>query len=160
MPGGGSFDEGRLTDTGWNPHVEASAKGDTFVVRVDLPGVERGDATVEIDDDALVVAGERRREDRQEHEGYFTTELEYGSFARRIPLPQGVDSEAAHATFRNGVLVIEMPLKPEARRGRRVEIREGGGTEEAGTQTTTSTGSTSGGAAPTGGAGGGSPTGG
>jgi HSP20 family protein len=126
-PQGGYYGAGER-ETGWEPHIEACARGGKFLVRADLPGLERNDVNVEIEDDELVISGERRREDEQEREGYWTSEFEYGRFMRRLPLPEGVDPEAASATFRNGVLHVEMPLREQRQqRGRRIEIREGGG---------------------------------
>jgi HSP20 family protein len=133
-PARGGFG-GRERGGGWQPHVEACVRGGNFVVRVDLPGLERNEVDVQIEDDVLVVTGERRREEAQEEGEYWATELEYGRFERHIPLPEGADREAARATFRNGVLMIEVPTKSPERRGRRIEIRDGGGAEAAGQET-------------------------
>jgi len=124
----GGYYGGRQHETGWQPHVEACARGGKFLVRAELPGLERNDVSVEIDGDDLVISGERRREEEQEREGYWTSEFEYGHFMRRLPLPEGVEPDAANATFRNGVLHIEMPLREEKQqRGRRIEVRDDGG---------------------------------
>jgi HSP20 family protein len=109
----------------WAPRVEAFQKGDRFIVRAELPGLKKDDVQVDMTDDALTIRGERREEHEEEREGYYHSERDYGQFYRTIPLPEGVISESAQATFNNGVLEISMQAPPaEASRGRRLEITE------------------------------------
>ena len=107
----------------WMPAVEAFQRGSEFVVRVEAPGMRRQDLTVELAEDSLTISGERRREQRDERDGTFWTERQYGSFSRTIPLPPGTIGDSAKASFHDGVLeiVMQAPSK-EARRGRRVDI--------------------------------------
>jgi len=110
----------------WTPQVEAIQNGDRFVVRADLPGLSKDDVQVDLHEDALTIRGERRTEQKEERDGYYHSEREYGQFYRRIPLPEGTIAESAQATFRNGVLEITMQAPPaEAARGRRLEIADG-----------------------------------
>ena len=68
---------------------------------------------------------ERREEHEEEREGYYHSEREYGQFHRTIPLPEGVISESAKASFRNGVLEITIQAAPAETRGARtVEIQD------------------------------------
>ena len=109
----------------WAPRVEAFQKGDRFIVRADLPGLKKDDVQVELTEDALTIHGERREEHEEQRQGYYHSERDYGQFYRTIPLPEGVITESAQASFRNGVLEISMQAAPaEAARGRRVEIKE------------------------------------
>ncbi len=109
----------------WTPRVEAFQQGDRFVVRADLPGMKKEDVQVELTDEALTIRGERHDEHEEQREGYFHSEREYGQFYRAIPLPAGVISESAQASFRNGVLEVSMQAAPsEANRGRKLEIKE------------------------------------
>jgi HSP20 family protein len=109
----------------WNPRVEAFQEGDRFVVRAELPGLKKDDVQVELTNEALTITGERREERKEEREGFYQSEREYGQFYRMIPLPEGVIGESADAKFRDGVLEITMQAAPaEANRGRRVEIKE------------------------------------
>lgn len=115
----------------WYPRVEAVQQGDRFVVRADLPGLKKENVDVELTDDAVTIRGERRIEKQSEGEGYWRSEREYGHFERTIPLPEGVISESAQATFRDGVLEITMQAPPaEANRGRRLEISDASGGEQ------------------------------
>jgi HSP20 family protein len=110
----------------WVPRVEVFQKGDSFIVRADLPGLKKEDLEVDLTDDAVTIRGERRDEHQEQREGYWRSEREYGQFHRTIPLPEGVIAESAKATFRDGVLEISMQAAPaEANRGRRLEIKDG-----------------------------------
>ncbi|MFO7266029.1 MAG: Hsp20/alpha crystallin family protein [Bacillota bacterium] len=106
------------------PAVEVAEEGNDVVVRVELPGVNPDDADVWLTDDRLTVRAERRQETRIEHQGYFHTERQYGSFQRVIPLPTEVDPDKAEARFVNGVLEVRAPKRnPREGYGRRLEIR-------------------------------------
>jgi HSP20 family protein len=107
----------------WSPRVEAFQHGDRFIVRAELPGVRKEDLQLEITDDAVTIHGERHEEHEESREGYYHSEREYGQFYRTIPLPEGVISDSAQATFRDGVLEITMQAAPS--RGRKLEIKEG-----------------------------------
>jgi HSP20 family protein len=111
----------------WSPAIEAFQRGSEFVIRADVPGMNRQDVQVEVGDDAVTIHGERREDRREEREGAFWTERSYGSFSRVIPLPAGAITDSAKATFTNGVLEIVMQAPPtETRRGRRIDISGSG----------------------------------
>ena len=108
----------------WSPQVELFQRDDRLVVRADLPGLKRDDVQVEVMDDAVTIKGERHQEHQERREGYFHTERSYGSFCRRIPLPEGVEADKADASFRDGVLEITMPAPHrEATQARRLEVK-------------------------------------
>ena len=97
---------------------------DKVVVRLEAPGLEKEDFDLEIRSDVLIVRGEKRY-DRETTEGrYRVRQCAYGSFHRAIPLPVPLEADKAAATYRNGVLRIELP-KAERARARRIEIRSG-----------------------------------
>jgi HSP20 family protein len=85
---------------------------DKFCVRVDLPGLMKEDVKVEVTHDELTIEGERKLEKSEKKEGFYRSERSYGSFLRSIPIPEYVKAENATATFKNGVLEIEMPTLP------------------------------------------------
>jgi HSP20 family protein len=88
--------------------VELFERGNNIVVRAELPGLNKDDVDVEVDDDALIIRGERHNDVEEEQEGYYRTERSYGSFYRAIPLPEGVDPNACNATFKDGVLEVTL----------------------------------------------------
>jgi len=121
---GGSFATG--TTGVWSPRIEAFQKEDKFVVRAELPGLRKEDVEVDMTDQAITIRGQRKHEHEEKRDGFFHSERSYGSFYRSIPLPEGVISDTAKATFRDGVLEITLQAPPEeVTRGRRVEITDG-----------------------------------
>lgn len=111
------------------PHVDINEREGKLVIDADLPGVRAEDFRVEIEDQALVLEGERRIQQDETRGGVRRFERTHGTFRRVIPLPQGANVEAAEARFENGVLEITIPLLQQART-RRLEIQSGssGGT--------------------------------
>ena len=115
-------DDAYLPTQGW-----ALLGGDVFEdenslrVRLEVPGMEKADMDIEVLDDALVVKGEKRFE-RQETEGRWRVmQCAYGSFRRVVPLPVAVKAEEAKASYKNGVLRVELP-KAEASKRRVITI--------------------------------------
>ena len=111
-----------LTTGAWAPQVEVLERDNQLVIRADLPGMTKDDINVDIDDNSLVLRGERKTEREENEEGYYRSERSYGSFYRRIPLPTGVNAEDAKANFHNGVLEITMPAPEKSERKRTLEI--------------------------------------
>jgi len=109
----------------WAPPIEVLERDHQLVVRAELPGLSKDDVKVEVMDDMLTIAGERRDEHEENRQGYRHSERRYGRFFRRLPLPEGVKAEDIRATFQNGVLEITMPAPQPEPRGRRIEVQEG-----------------------------------
>jgi HSP20 family protein len=112
------------SDAAWRPPVDVWAEGDTYHVRVDLPGVGPGDITVEIEDGVLHLRGERRASGSVPHGDFLRAERPYGRFAVSMALPSSVDSQAIEARQRDGVVEIVLRSKREERASRvRVALR-------------------------------------
>lgn len=94
----------------WLPAIEVFERGNRMFIRAELPGLTKDDVKVEIGDDLLTIQGERKQEKHEKQEGSIRSERCYGTFFRQLSLPEGVDADAAKATFRNGMLEIEMPV--------------------------------------------------
>lgn len=109
----------------WTPRIETFQKDDKFIVRAELPGLNKDDVEVNITEDVLTIQGHRQQEQEEQQEGFYHSERSYGSFYRAIPLPEDVIPDSAEASFRNGVLEIRLQAPPnEVRRGRKLEIKE------------------------------------
>ena len=115
----------RLPSLGW-----AMIGGDVFeddqrvVVRLEAPGMEKTDFDLQVVGDTLVVRGEKRFE-RESTEGRWrVVQCAYGSFHRSVPLPAAVKPDQARATYRNGVLKVELP-KLQPARPKALQIRVG-----------------------------------
>ena len=112
----------RMAD--WSPQVEVTERDGQLIVRADLPGLSKDDVQVELTDDAILIRGQRKQEREEKREGYYRSERSYGSFYRLIPLPKGVKTENATATFRDGVLEITMPAPQGEALGRQLQIQD------------------------------------
>lgn len=102
---------GAIPESGtWWPAVECKRTNGTFVVKAEVPGLGKDDVKVEVVENTLVLAGERKLETRSEEDGYFRTERHYGSFHRTIPLPEGANTGEIQARLANGVLEVAIPV--------------------------------------------------
>jgi HSP20 family protein len=110
--------------TGFRPPVDVyfSEEPPMITVVVELAGVDPGEVEVAVADNTLVLRGKRRRGPR-DGRVYRHMEIDYGSFERRIPLPEAVDSEAAQADYEHGMLSIRMPLIVKQPGPVRVEVK-------------------------------------
>jgi HSP20 family protein len=105
-----------LCSVGWGVlAAEVFEDDDTVNVRFEAPGMEKGDFSIHVQDNYLVVRGEKQTGRERKEGRYYVTECAYGAFERAIPLPEEVDSSKAHAKYRKGVLTIELPKKPSRR---------------------------------------------
>jgi HSP20 family protein len=107
---------------GWTPQIEMHERDGKLVVSADLPGLNKDDIKVELNDNLLTIEGERKDERKDEPGGW--SERSYGRFFRSVTLPEGLRTENANATFKNGVLEITFDAPPQSQpRGRRIEVK-------------------------------------
>ena len=95
------------------PRLNISESEKELKIEAELPGLDEKDVKVELDEDALVLTGEKKAENESKDDQWYRAERSYGSFHRVIPLPAEVDGEKAKAKFKNGVLTITLPKQPE-----------------------------------------------
>jgi HSP20 family protein len=126
---------------GFSPRVDMFKRDGKLVVRADLPGLESSDVTVEIDNNTIVIEGERKYEHEDDKSGVYRVERGYGRFFREISLPEGANPDTATATFKNGVLEISMEA-PETEQRRRIEIKSEGQASQSESTKTPSEGAT------------------
>jgi len=92
-----------------------------LIVRIELPGMEKTDFRITLDDATLYLRGEKRFERSRNDSTYHVMERAYGMFERAIPLPRYVDSDRAEASYRNGVLTVTLP-KLEGKTGHTIPV--------------------------------------
>jgi len=80
---------------------------------------------VEVTDDALIIEGERKREHKEEQEGYHRYERSFGRFYRSIPLPEGAKPDQAKAELNDGVLKISVPAPEVKKKVRQIAVEQG-----------------------------------
>ena len=105
----------------WNPAVDLYEKDDHFVIKAELPGVDKNDIKVDLKDRVLTLSGERAYDNEVKEENYYRKERSYGKFQRVFTLPADVDSDKITAEFKAGVLRVEVP-KPEEKKAKQVTI--------------------------------------
>jgi len=99
----------------WAPAVDIHETEDSFVVKADLPGMNKDDIQVDLKDSTLTLKGEKRFEDKVSKDNYIRIERAYGTFTRSFTLPQNVDADKIKAKYKDGVLEIILPKKEEAK---------------------------------------------
>lgn len=123
MAGGASMSPGAEGMLGgeWMPAIDLCERGNDLVMRAELPGCERSDIDIRIDDGMLVVEGERHMDHEEAHSGHYHSERRYGRFQRAITLPSDIDEDGVKANFTNGILEVVMP-RSGSKKGRSIEI--------------------------------------
>jgi HSP20 family protein len=121
---------GRATQS-WIPTADVWEAEDELVYAFDLPGIPEENISVELDDGALTITGERERAGEVEDGRYYRFERRFGTFTRTIGLPQGVTEESVKASYANGVLEVHV-AKPQQPKPRKIQVGVG---ESAGQKT-------------------------
>jgi HSP20 family protein len=113
---------GRVTQS-WVPPLDVWESDAEVVYAFDLPGIPEEKISIEVKDDTLTVSAEREKTEEVTEEGLYRFERRYGSFARAVGLPQGVDQDKISARYENGVLEVRVP-KPEEQRPRKIALQK------------------------------------
>ncbi len=116
-----SFGEEGIARGAWNPNVDIYENKDQIVLEAELPGMNRGDFDLTIENNVITLRGERHFEKKDETDNYHRVERSYGSFSRSFTLPQTVSGDGATAEYNDGVLRVTLPKKEETK-ARRIEI--------------------------------------
>ncbi len=107
--------EGELKDLEWRPSADISETKTHYVIKAQLPDVEKEDVHVAVENGVLTISGERRFEKEEETETTHRIESMYGKFARSFTLPSDADEAAISAKSRNGMLKVRIPKKSETK---------------------------------------------
>jgi len=105
------FSPTSLFKNDWDPSIEIVEEKDAIYVKAEMPGIEEKDLEVKIEDNILTLSGEKKEEKKEEKKNYVFSERKFGSFYRSINLPEGIDKDKVKATFKKGVLSIDIPKK-------------------------------------------------
>jgi len=108
-----SRDSGLLS--GWSPALDVFDDKDNFVVKVELPGMKKDEINLSLHDGVLSISGERKHEREAKDGGAFRSERYFGKFQRSVTLPTAVDPNKVTASYKDGVLTVELPKAEEAK---------------------------------------------
>lgn len=103
------------TENSWLPRVDVHDTEKEVVIDAELPGVDKKDIKVEVKDQTLTLAGERKYEEKTEKDNYHRIERRYGKFSRTFSLPKTIDAGKVKAKYTNGILTLTLPKKEEAK---------------------------------------------
>lgn len=98
----------------WAPAVDIKEEKDRFLVIADLPGVEKENMNISLENNILTLQGSRTYEESENQEGYTRVERSLGQFHRRFTLPKIADESKISASYKNGILKISIPKKDKA----------------------------------------------
>ena len=106
----------------WVPAVDIFERDADLVIRAEVSGIDRDAIEVKVEENTLILSGERKRDDVSENGQAYRRERVFGRFERSFRLPKTVDPSAIAATYRNGVLEVLLP-KAETAKPRTIEIK-------------------------------------
>jgi HSP20 family protein len=107
--------EEELTSSAFAPPVDIYEDEHNLILKLEVPGIEEKDVDIRLENNTLVVRGERKIEKEEKEENFHRVERRYGSFSRAFTLPNTVDSDSAKANYDKGVLKITFAKKAEAK---------------------------------------------
>lgn len=107
----------------YHPSVSVRETEKELVIEADIPGVKEDDVDIEIEDNKVIIRGERKSRDESKGKDYYHIESSYGSFSRIITLPSYVDPNRADAQIRDGILEIRIP-KVEGRKVKKISVKK------------------------------------
>jgi HSP20 family protein len=99
----------------WTPALDAREDKDKYTVAVEIPGLKKEDINVSVHDGVLTVSGERKSEKEVKEGTVHRSERYYGKFSRSVSLPAEVRADKVSATYKDGVLTVEIPKAEEAK---------------------------------------------
>ncbi len=106
----------------WLPHTDIHDMKDKLVIKTDLPGMEKEDIEVSIEGNTLFIKGEKKHEEKVQDSGCLRSERFFGHFERSLPLTEDIDTSKVDASFKNGVLTLNIP-KHEGAKPKQIKVK-------------------------------------
>lgn len=106
----------------WSPKVDISETDNHFQIIAEIPGISRDDVKINIENNILTIQGERKEEKEEKGQRFHRIERYFGSFSRSFSLPHYVDENHVEATFKDGLLTLQIP-KTEAAKPKSIEVK-------------------------------------
>ena len=105
----------------WRPLTDIYETEEEYIFKVEVPGLDKKDVTIEVKDDTLWIRGERREDVDAKKDNYHRIETRAGKFSRSFRLPRGINQEKIKATMKNGILELKV-AKPEEKKPKAISI--------------------------------------
>lgn len=106
---------------GWNPTVDVFQDKDNVIVRAELPGMKKEEIELTFQEEMLTISGERKQESEVLEGEVYRSERFFGKFHRTVSMPTKVDAEKIKASYKDGILSVELPKAPEAK-AKQIEV--------------------------------------
>jgi HSP20 family protein len=106
------------------PRLDLTEGEKGFTLTAEMPGLTKEDIELELREDALVLRGEKKPEPEADEETVLHTERRWGRFERSLRLPADIDPDAVEASFRNGVLVVNLPKASPGGGPRKIQVND------------------------------------
>ena len=104
------------------PSIDISETDKQFIIEAELPGMEKKDINLNLENGRLTISGERKFEKAEDGKKFHRVETHYGSFTRSFQLPDNVDDNSVNATYKDGVLNVTI-YKSEQKAGKKIQIK-------------------------------------
>ena len=104
-----------LASSDWSPRVDISETETAFLINADIPGVDKDQVKVSVENGVLTIQGERKSEKEEKGKKFHRVERFMGTFVRRFTVPDNVDPDGIKATFKDGMLQLHLPKSEKAR---------------------------------------------
>ena len=111
-----------LTVADWVPAVNISEDEKEYVIKAELPEVDKKDVKISLEDGVLSIQGERTKEKEEKGKKFHRIESSYGSFFRSFTLPENIAEDKLTADFKDGILLIHLP-KAEKLKSKAIEVK-------------------------------------
>lgn len=108
---------------GFTPALDIYQNDNEVVIEAPLPGINPDNVSVSIENDVLTIEGSVEKKSEVDEKNYYRKEVSKGSFHRTVGLPASVDSDAASADYKDGVLKITVP-KAERAKPKTIEVKK------------------------------------
>lgn len=113
--------------TSFSPKIEVRDVGKSYMVRAEMPGMNEKDISLTVRNNNLILEGEKKDEKEYKESGVFHSEFNYGSFYRAIPLSDDIDTNKVKASYKNGILNVELEKFPDmAAKNKKIKINAAG----------------------------------
>jgi HSP20 family protein len=99
-------------------------KNNSLFVEAELPGFEKKDINISLENGILTISGEKKRTEKEEDKNYYCQEVLYGKFSRKIDVGQKINEDKIKASFKNGILHLELPYKKEITNRKQIAIED------------------------------------
>ena len=116
------LDNGTFGLSTWTPAVDIAEQENEYLVKVELPGINKDDVKITVESNVLTVRGEKKQDQEVKEDNYHRVERTYGSFLRSFRLPSSVRADRIDAVYKDGILTVTLPKAEEAK-PKQIEVK-------------------------------------